>query len=128
MLGCLEILGKRHVTSEAGKRLIAEGRRTVDRGVALTTRLLAFSRQAPMVTEAVDLNHSIEELLELLTRTLGNAGSIVTKLSSDLWLTNVDRQQIEIAMLNLTLNARDAMLQGGTMRAPTRSAAPHRRE
>jgi len=119
MLGCLEILGKRHVTSESGKRLIAEGRRTVDRGVALTTRLLAFSRQAPMVTEAVDLNRSIQEMLELLTRTLGNASSIVTKLSSALWLTNVDRQQIEIAILNLILNARDAMRRGGTITLET---------
>jgi PAS domain S-box-containing protein len=122
LLGCLEILGKRHVSSEAGKRLIAEGRRTVDRGVALTTRLLAFSRQAPMVTEAVDLNRLIEDMLELLTRTLGNAGSIVTKFSSDLWLANVDRQQIEIAMLNLTLNARDAMPQGGMITLETHNA------
>jgi hypothetical protein len=122
MLGCLELLGRRHVASAEGKRLIAQARRTVDRGIALTTRLLAFSRQAPLVTEAVDLNRSIEEMLELLTRTLGKVNRIVMKLSSDLWLTNVDRQQIELAILNLALNARDAMPRGGTITLETNNA------
>lgn len=121
MLGCLELLGTRHASAQ-GKRLIAQARRTVDRGIALTTRLLAFARQTPLVTEAVELNRSIEEMLELLTRTLGKVNRIVMKLSSDLWLTNVDRQQMELAILNLALNARDAMPRGGTITFETNNA------
>ncbi len=118
MLGCLELLSSKQAGAQ-GQRLIAQARRTVERGVALTTRLLAFSRQAPLVTEAVDLNRSIEEMLVLLTRTLGKANRIVMNLGSNLWLTNVDRQQIELAILNLALNARDAMPRGGTITLET---------
>ncbi len=121
MLGSLELLSSKQASAQ-GKRLIAQARRTVDRGIALTTRLLAFSRQAPLVTEAVDLNHSIEEMLVLLTRTLGKINRIVMNLGSDLWLTNVDRQQIELAILNLALNARDAMPRGGTITLETHNA------
>jgi PAS domain S-box-containing protein len=120
LLNCLCLLDVGQIASDARKRIIEGGKRTVNRGVALTTRLLAFSRQAPMATEASDLNCLIEELLDLLTQTLGTGGRIVTNLSSELWLTSIDRQQIEIALLNLILNARDAMVAlGGTITIET---------
>ena len=121
ILGSLELLGTKHANVQ-GQRLIAQARRTVDRGIALTARLLAFSRRAPLITETVDLNRSLEEMLELLTRTLGKANRIAMKLSPDLWLTHVDRQQIELAILNLALNARDAMPRGGTITLETHNA------
>jgi PAS domain S-box-containing protein len=117
MLGCLEMLGK-HVISEKGKMLIAEGRRTVERGTNLTNRLLAFSRQQPITAQPVDLNSSIEEMGSLLARTL--EGVRVAKiLAPDLWLSMADRNQIELAVLNLAINARDAMPVGGSFTIET---------
>ena len=115
ILGCFDLLEKKHVSSEAGLRLIAEGRRTAYHGSALTSHMLAFSRQQPMVTEEVDLNGLINEMLDMLKRTLGSQIRIDTRCSTNLWRAKVDRNQIEIAVLNLAINARDAMPLGGTL-------------
>ena len=71
ILGCFDLLGRQSGNSERAQRLIAQGLRAANRGKALTGRLLAFSRQQPLATEPVDVNASIEELSEMLTRSLG---------------------------------------------------------
>lgn len=117
MQGCLEMLGKQ-VSSEKAKMLITEGHRTVERGTGLTNRLLAFSRQQPMTTQPIDFNSSIEEMTSLLTRTLDGV-RIGKILAPDLWMSVADRNQIELAILNLAINARDAMPVGGSFTIET---------
>jgi PAS domain S-box-containing protein len=124
MLGCLEMLGKQ-VTSSRGLTLLAEGRRTVERGAALTSRLLAFSRQQPMLTQPIDFNASIQELMSVLTRTLDGI-RIGRQLAQGLWPAVADRNQIELAILNLAINARDAMPCGGAFTIETANASLRR--
>jgi len=119
MLGCLELLDKQ-VASDRGRALVAEGYRTVERGTGLTNRLLAFSRRQPMTTQPVDINASIQDMTELLGRTLSGA-HIGKRLAADLWLATADRNQIELAILNLAINARDAMPSGGSLGLETRN-------
>jgi PAS domain S-box-containing protein len=120
ILGCFELLG-RQVKSERGQQLVANGRRAVERSTALTARLLAFSRHQPLARETVDVNKSLEETIEMLTRTLGSDIRIGTDMAPDLWNASTDRNQIELAILNLGINARDAMPLGGSLTIATRN-------
>ena len=120
ILGCFELLGKQ-VTSERGRHFVEQGIRAVERSKALTARLLAFSRQQPLTTQPVDVNASLEEITEMLVRTLGPDVRIGKMLASDVWTANTDRNQIELAILNLGINARDAMPLGGSLTISTRN-------
>jgi signal transduction histidine kinase len=125
--GCFRMLG-RQVNAEPGRDLIAEGLQTVERGKALTARLLAVARQQPLATQSVDLNATIESLGDILSRTLGSSVHIDTHYSDDLWPAYADCNQVELAVLNLAINARDAMPQGGTLTLETFNATlPERR-
>jgi PAS domain S-box-containing protein len=127
VLGCFRVLGQQ-IDAEPGRRLIAEGFQTVVRGTALTARLLAFARQQPLATQSVDLNATIESMCELLSRTLGSSVRIDTRCSDDLWQADADRNQVELVLLNLAINARDAMPEGGTLTLETfNETLPERR-
>ena len=121
ILGCFDLLGRQSGNSERAQRLITQGLRAADRGKALTSRLLAFSRQQPLATEPVDVNASIEELSEMLTRSLGADIRIGKRLAHDLWPAIADRNQLELAIMNLAINARDAMPLGGTLTIESRN-------
>jgi CheY-like chemotaxis protein len=87
----------------------------------LTAQLLAFSRTQKLATAPVDLNALIEGMGELVNQTLGAQITVLTELSSGLPHALADANQLELAILNLSINARDAMPEGGTLTISTRS-------
>ena len=89
--------------------------RASERGAELTQRLLAFSRQQPLRPQTIDMTKLVVSSRSLLERTLGEAIEIQTQLVQELWPARVDSGQLENAILNLALNARDAMPQGGNL-------------
>lgn len=93
--------------------------RAAERGAALVERLLAFSRRQTLIPEEVDFNRLAAELEDLLRRTLGEHIEIEMKLSPQLWTALADKGQVENALLNLTVNARDAMPEGGKLTIET---------
>lgn len=90
-----------------------------ERGARLTNQLLAFSRRQRLVPEAVDLNETLTDTLDLLESTLGGSVLIETDMQQGLWHALVDPTQIELILLNLAINGRDAMPVGGTLRLGT---------
>ena len=112
VIGNLELLMDVHGQDD---RRLKAARNAAIRGSELTHRLLSFSRQQALVPSAVDLNATIADLTDMLRRSLGTEIGIETIPSSALWLCNVDQGQLENALLNLTVNARDAMQSSGTI-------------
>jgi PAS domain S-box-containing protein len=98
---------------------IEQALRAAERGASLTHRLLAFSRQQMLVTRRVDFNRLIGDMDELLRRTLGEHVEIELKLADDLWPALADSGQVENSLLNLAINARDAMPDGGKLTIET---------
>jgi len=90
-----------------------------DRAAALTSRLLAFSRKQVMQPKVLDLNALIEDLTKMLARLIGEDIKMTTVTAPDLWPVKVDPGQIEQVILNLAVNARDAMPQGGQLTIAT---------
>ena len=90
-----------------------------DRGAALTSRLLAFSRRQPLEPKVIDINKLVLSLSELLRRTLGETIDIETVTAAGLWRCEVDPAQLENVLLNMAVNARDAMPKGGKLTIET---------
>ncbi len=93
-----------------------------NRAAALTNRLLAFSRQQSLEPTASDPNKLVSGLSEILRRTIGEQLQVETVLAGGIWSTNVDVSQLENAILNLCVNARDAMPSGGKLTIETSNA------
>ena len=93
-----------------------------ERGATLTSQLLAFARRQQLAPKAVDLNDTLVGLLSLLHSTLGGAVTIETDTRAGLWHALVDPTQIEMIILNLAINARDAMGSGGRLALSTANA------
>ena len=89
------------------------------RAASLTSRLLAFSRRQPLAPQACDLNLLMRNMTELLHRTLGETIELEGVLAPRLWTVEVDPNQLESAVLNLAVNARDAMPSGGRLTLET---------
>jgi signal transduction histidine kinase len=100
-------------------------RHAIERGTGLTSRLLAFSRRRPINPEAIDLARQLEGMREMLTHTLRGDVSVEMMFDDGLWPIEADAGELELAILNLCVNARDAMPDGGTIRitAENESAA-----
>nr|WP_087574196.1 ATP-binding protein [Sphingomonas sp. CDS-1] len=97
------------------EKLKAGIRQAVDRGAKLTRQLLAFSRRTPLNPEVIDLRERIRGMDALLERSLGESIEVAMHLPADLWPVEVDASELEVAILNIALNARDAMPRGGTI-------------
>ncbi len=103
-------------------RMCGAALRASDRGATLTRSLLAFSRQQTLRPSAVDLNGLVDEMHELLRRTMSGTVGLEVQPCPDLWLCEVDSGLMQNALLNLVLNARDAMPDGGTLTIATGNA------
>jgi signal transduction histidine kinase len=96
-------------------------RTAAERGAKLTDQLLSFSRRQRLEPKVLDLNQAIARMHDLLQSTMGGSIQIETSLRDGLWRALVDPTQLELAVLNLAINARDAMGVGGTLRVSTRN-------
>ena len=130
ILGSLELLAMRAQDSRT-LRLIDTAQRAAERGAKLTGQLLAFSRKQQLQVQPVDLNAIVESMASLLSSTLGGTIAVRLSLAPELWPAIADQAQLELVILNLAINARDAMPAGGTLRIETRNvqrSAPRRAE
>jgi signal transduction histidine kinase/CheY-like chemotaxis protein len=111
----LELMGRAKDQQRRDK--LAEGmRNALDRGAQITQQLLAFSRRAPLNSEALKLGDHIDKLAGLLDHSLRENVSVRFALPKDLWPLDVDVSQFDVAVLNLAVNAKDAMPRGGLVR------------
>ena len=116
--GSLELLSGRQQSDQLQARVDA-ALRTVERGERLTEQLLAFARRQPLARATIDLSAELQRMAELLARTVGSGITIHTDLAPDLWPVDADATQLELAVINLAINARDAMPGGGELRLRT---------
>jgi signal transduction histidine kinase/CheY-like chemotaxis protein len=121
ILGNLDLLRKRIKDDDRARRLLEGAIQGAQRGAALTQRLLAFSRRQDLTPRAVDVATLVGNMTDLLSRSLGPSIQIVTQFPADLPPVNIDPNQLELALLNLAVNARDAMPISGTITISARS-------
>ena len=119
--GNLELLGDATQT-EAARVLLKRAVDAADMGAALTKRLLTFARRRRLSPQVLDLNELVLGLIEILKGTIGEPITLTTMLAGNLWKTRVDASEVENALLNLAINARDAMPNGGALVIETRNA------
>ncbi|HEY1261784.1 MAG TPA: ATP-binding protein [Stellaceae bacterium] len=116
--GSLEMLSGRQQDAKLEAR-VEQALQTVARGEDLTRQLLAFARRQPPSIVEIDLNRELLRMIELLARTVGSGVAIETALAPDLWPVEADATQLELVVINLAVNARDAMPDGGVLRIAT---------
>jgi PAS domain S-box-containing protein len=114
VLGNLELLAQR-LSGPQHMALIDSAMRAAERGAKLTQQLLAFARRQRLEPKPADLNHLVLGMRDMLVSTIGATIRIETALSPDLWPAMLDVNQTELMLLNLAINARDAMPEGGTL-------------
>jgi signal transduction histidine kinase/ActR/RegA family two-component response regulator len=120
ILGNLELIESRLVDEKVRKMVQAASRAAL-RGAQLNEQMLAFSRKQHLAPRPVDLNTLVRDMSDLMQRTLGGTVRVATALAPELWPALVDPTQIEMVILNLAINARDALPAGGTVRIATRN-------
>ena len=104
---------------EATSRAIENAMRGAERAATLTQRLLAFSRRQPLSPRPVDVNRLVDGMSDLLHRALGETLTLIVEPGAGLWPVEIDANQLEAAILNLAVNARDAMQPGGRLTIET---------
>ncbi|TGD93871.1 response regulator [Methylobacterium nonmethylotrophicum] len=121
ILGSLELALPKVAGDARLSRLMTNAAQAAQRGAALTKRLLTFSHRRDLQARVVDLNAVIRGMDDLLGRSLGGFVQVEHDLSPDLWPAKVDPDQLELAILNLCINGRDAMPEGGVVALATRN-------
>jgi len=123
ILGNLETLW-RHIPEQEGRlrRAIDHATRGAQRAATLTSQLLAFARRQPLSPRPTDINRLVRDMSDLVRRTLGESIAIETVLGAGLWHVEIDAHHLESAILNLAVNSRDAMPQGGKLTIETANA------
>ena len=116
ILGNLDWLSERVETDEKSSHLVEEAMKAAKRGANLTQRLLAFSRRQELCPEVVELPHLLSRFEPLLSRALRERVTLEWQFEEDLWPVFVDPGQFENAIINLGINARDAMPDGGRLK------------
>jgi PAS domain S-box-containing protein len=120
IIGGLDTIARSKLTDTVRiNRALDMSRHAAERAANLTSRLLAFSRQQPLQPTPLDLNTLVREMTDLLHRSLGEQVELEGVLSPRLWLVEVDPNHLETAILNLAVNARDAMPDGGKLTIET---------
>ncbi len=124
IVGSLDLLQTRlnQGRTDSAARYINAAMTSANRAAALTHRLLAFARRQPLIPKSVDANALVVSLEDLLRRTIGETIDLEIVTSDDLWGTLCDPNQLESALLNLAINARDAMPDGGRLVIATTNA------
>ena len=122
IMGNLELLHEQLTAQPRLLDLTQQALKSVDRGANLSRRLLAFARRQPLLARPTNLNQLVLGMLDLMQRTLGSAIRVDKALATDLGMTLVDPGQLESALLNLVINARDAMPRGGRLLVETTNA------
>jgi signal transduction histidine kinase len=123
IMGAHDLISRRVVKGDFNiARFLDAATNATERAAILTQRLLAFARQQPLAPQPVDANKMIANMSDLLHSTLGEQIRIETVASAGLWIINADVQQLENAILNVALNARDAMAEGGKLTIETANA------
>ena len=111
-----------HASDPDVQKYIGMVKRNVDRAASLTQHLLAFSRRQPLVPEPIDVNKVVFGMTELLSQALGETIQVETALGGGIWPAFADPNQLETAILNIAINARDAMPRGGKLTIETTNA------
>ena len=126
IVGSLELVRARLAQGRApdAERFVAAAMGAAQRASSLTHRLLAFARRQALDPKPVDVNRLVAEMQELIRRTVGPGIAVDAVLHEGLWPTLGDANQLENALLNLAINARDAMPQGGRLAIETANARP----
>ncbi len=119
LIGNIDLIRKAPQLDPLLAERLAAMRAAAERGAMLTSHLLAFARRQPLSPRAVDLNALVSGMQGLLQSALGPRVQIETRLAPDLWPAMVDPTQFELVVLNLVINARDAMPEGGVVTVET---------
>jgi two-component system cell cycle sensor histidine kinase/response regulator CckA len=122
MIGFCDLLLLRHQPGDASFADIMQIRQNANRAANLVRQLLAFSRQQTLQPKVLDVTDALTELSHLLRRLIGAAIELKVVHARDLWLVRVDQGQLEQVIINLAVNARDAMGHGGTLTIRTSNA------
>ncbi|MEN3746023.1 PAS domain S-box protein [Sphingomonas sp. HF-S3] len=121
IIGSLDMLQRKALGSEREQRLIAGALQSAERAKTLVQRLLAFARRQPLQTRAVDIGALVSGMADLIASTSGPQTRVVVDVPDDLPAALADHNQLEMAILNLSVNARDAMPDGGRLSIAARA-------
>jgi signal transduction histidine kinase len=115
IVGSLDLIRRRHADDERTQRMVSGALQAAERAATLTQRLLSFARRQALQPKAVDVKALVDGIVDLIRRSLGPSITVVLELPNDMALARVDPNQLELALLNLAINARDAMPGGGRL-------------